>query len=417
MSRATEATRILQSAADSLQGNHHLQHRIAVSQDLPGLFAAWTELEARAAATAFQSHAWCSAWAAAVAGQRRSETPYIVTIFEGERLVLVWPLAVRWIGPFRVLVSFGDPATQCSDALVEPGMRQGLLLEAAWAEVAARRNAHALFIKGVRSDAAIAGMAVLRDDAWVTRVDAAPFADFRSRAQTGPTSQTGPAGARSGRSRNALQRHLRNLAKHGPVTFEMIDGPAARVAAIREVLELKRAWIIRKAQFSAGYSHPANAGFLQTLAAREDFIIARLAVAGKTAALEAGVLRGGRYWSLAQSYDARYALHGPGRLLIWHMIQRAASLGVEVLDFLAPAFPHKCEWSNGETPVRDYVIPLRPGGHAITLYFRHIRPRLKVLLVRWYRTNTGPGAAPKPAGTGLRSRRSRRPRSRPGAVQ
>ena len=137
---------------------HLARHRVAVSRDLPGLAAAWTDLEARAGATAFQSHAWCSAWTAAAAGQRRFEPPFVVTIFEGERLLLAWPLAVRRVGPFRVLVNLGDPATQCGDALVEPGPEAGALLDAAWAVVTAARAADAVFVKGVRSDAAIAGL-------------------------------------------------------------------------------------------------------------------------------------------------------------------------------------------------------------------------------------------------------------------
>ena len=57
----------------------------------------------------------------------------------------------------------------------------------------------------------------------------------------------------------------------------------------------------------------------------------------------------------------------------------AASLEIEIemLDFLAPAYPHKQEWANGKTLVREDVIPLRTGGWSVVYYVRNVRPNLK----------------------------------------
>ncbi len=363
--------------------------RIAVHRDLTELAADWIGLEARVAGSVFQSHAWCSAWAAA---SRRAGCPTaarIVTVWSGGRLVLLWPLAVRRLGPFRVLHGFAHPATQSCDALVEAGPAQGRWLELAWDAIRGMGGVDAVHVTGMRDDAAIAPLVASRQPAQVTRTDAAPFADFRPSAP--------PMRRRSGRTRNALQRHLRHLSEHGAPVFEVIaDGPS-RVRAIREMLALKHAWLARTGKLSAGYAHPANDAFLAMLARRDDFLVVRLTVGGTTAAIEGGTLRDGRYASLVQSYDERFAAHGPGRLVFWHMVERAADLGIDVLDFLAPTCRHKAEWANGSMPVRDTLVPLRARGWLIAAYVRRLRPLLKrcaALLPR--PTRPASGDAPPP---------------------
>ncbi len=354
----------------------HEHCTVEVHHDVASLAEPWIELEGRAGGTIFQSYAWCSAWAEACHGAGRVERPCVVTVWKGRRLVLLWPLAMRRLGPFRVLQSFAEPATQNCDALIEPGAEQEHWLHLAWGRIRAIRGLDAALLKGVRADAAIATLAASWDSSSILRLDSAPFVDFRADASAGPVPR------RSSRTRNALQRHLRHLAEHGQITFAMLDSPAERADAMREALRLKQDWLNRTAQVSAGYAHPANGDFLERLAAREDFIVARLSVGGATAAVEAGLLRGGYYWSLVQSYEARYALHGPGRLLFWHLLERASALGIEVLDLLAPAYPHKREWTNGEVPVRDYAIPLGAWSWVVISYVRHARPRLKGWLQR-----------------------------------
>lgn len=344
---------------------------VAVSQDLASLREAWTALEARAGGSVFQSFAWCRTWQDAAHRAGCREAVRIVTVREGGvreggRLVLLWPLVIRRLGPLRVLRSFGEPATQYADALVAPGPERGAWLEAAWQAVREMRDVDAVLLKGVREDAAIAPLLAARGR-FVTREAASPFRDFRDTQ----------ARQRSGRTRNALQRHLRHLSEAGPVTFETVVAPEARVAAMDEVVRLKHAWLRRTGRFSAGYAHPANAAFLRGLAGHPNALVLRLRVGGVTAAVEAGLIHAGAYASLVQAYDARYAAQGPGRLVFRHMVENAADLGIDRLDFLAPACRHKSEWATGAVPVRDYALPLRLRGWILLGYVRHLRPRAK----------------------------------------
>ncbi len=346
--------------------------RVAVYRDVAALASDWRDLETRAGGTQFQSHAWCGAWAEANAVAGRRVDPCIVTVWRNDRLVLLWPLAREWHGPFRVLQTFADPASQYSDALVERGPDRDRWVALAWAHIRTLRGIDAIILKCVRSDAAIAALAGARNEAFLTRQMAAPYASLQD------DGSLGTVGRRSGRTRNAIKRHLRNLGEHGPVSFTRLTDPESRVTAMDQALRFKHDWLTRTAQVSAGYDHPANQAFLRSLAAQPDFLVLRLGVGAETAAIEAGTVRGGYYWSLVQSYDVRYAAHGPGRMLFQHILAHPAEFGVAVLDFLAPAYPHKQEWADGEVVVRDYVIPMRATGRLVLLYRRDLRPRLKV---------------------------------------
>lgn len=346
--------------------------RVAVYRDIAPVAASWRDLETRAGGTQFQSYAWCGAWAEANAAAGCRIVPRIVTVWRNDRLVLLWPLVRRRLGPFRILQTFGEPASQYSDALIERGPEQARWLALAWTQIRALRGIDAIVLKGVRSDAAIAALAGEWNGAFLTRQMAAPYAGLQEDGSLGTVHR------RSGRTRNAIKRHLRNLGEHGPVSFTRLADPEARVAAIDQALRLKHDWLARTAQVSAGYDHPANRAFLRKLAAQPDFMVLRLGVGAETAAIEAGSVRDGFYWSMVQSYDVRYAAHGPGRLLFQHILANPSEFGIAMLDFLAPAYPHKQEWADGEVAVRDYVIPMRPTGWLVLLYRRDLRPRLKV---------------------------------------
>lgn len=363
---------------------------VAVSQDLQALREAWIALEARSNGGVFQSYGWCWTWEAAARRTGCRLAPRILTVHQDGRLVLLWPLVVQRLGPLRVLRSFGEPATQYADALLAPGAEREVWLDSAWQAVRSMRDVDAVLLRGVRADAAIAPLVAPRGR-FATRRAEAPFCDFRN----------AEARRRSGRTRNTLQRNLRHLAEAGPLAFEVVREAEARVSVMAEAVRLKQAWLRRTGRFSAGYAHPANATFLQGLAACPNALVLRLTVGGQTAAIEAGLVQGGAYASLVQAYEVRHAAHGPGRLLFRHMVENAAALGIDRLDFLAPASRHKSEWATGAMPVRDYALPLRLRGWILLAYVRHLRPRAKV----W---REGIGAAltgPVSAGDGRRTAR------------
>ncbi len=80
--------------------------------------AAWDDLWRRTpAATAFQSHAWLSAWARAYVPAGRLA---VVTVWDGDALVAAAPLYRVRRGPVAALAPLGGPLSDSTDVLVDP---------------------------------------------------------------------------------------------------------------------------------------------------------------------------------------------------------------------------------------------------------------------------------------------------------
>lgn len=102
--------------------------------ELDALADAWDDLWRRSpAATAFQSHAWVSAWARAYVPPGRLAT---VTVWDGDTLVAAAPLHRTRRGPVPVLAPLGGPLSDSSDVLLDPRVPDaGLRLARALAQV------------------------------------------------------------------------------------------------------------------------------------------------------------------------------------------------------------------------------------------------------------------------------------------
>jgi len=334
----------------------------------------WHGLEIQSATvTVFQSSAWCRAWLKASAKAGFTEETRILIVRRGGRPVLLWPLAVRRAGPCRVLHALGEPATQYCDALVAREEHCGRLLDAAWSAIRSWRDIDLIEMRRVRTNATIAALPALAK-VKAACATTAPFVDIRLAA--------GGDAHRSSRTRNALKRHRRKLAEHGEVSFEIVQDIEAKIRVVDEAVAFKRRWMIERGLWSDGYAHVAADEFTRTLAEEPGFRVSRLTVRGETAAVEAGYVMGGAYWSLTQSYDSRFAEHAPGRLLTWQFMEYCAASDVHMLDFLAPAHQYKREWSTGEVAVCDYLIPLTIKGSLLAAALGRARPALKHLYRR-----------------------------------
>jgi CelD/BcsL family acetyltransferase involved in cellulose biosynthesis len=342
--------------------------RVDAHRSVDRLAGAWEDLEQRArGVTVFQSRAWCSAWLEATAQVGLAQEARILTLWSGDRIVLLWPLAVRRAGPCRVLHALGEPATQYCDALIAADADRDQLLAMAWSAVRSWCDIDLVELRRVRADAAIVALPALVHAASVNAT-AAPFVDLQI---------AGAAAHRSSRTRNALRRHRKKLAEHGDVAFELVEAAEAKIRVVDEAVAFKRRWMAERGLWSDGYAHAAADAFTRPLAQRPGFCVARLTVGDATVAVEAGHVIGATYWSLTQSYDPRFASHAPGRLLTWQFIEYCVGAGIRTLDFLAPAHDYKREWSTGEVAVSDYLAPLTLKGSLLAAALGPARPALK----------------------------------------
>lgn len=343
--------------------------------DALALEGEWRSLEARAPeATSFQSFDWCRAWLEGSQMAGEPETLRIVALRRDGRLVLLWPLAIRRVWGFRVVHWLAEPLTQYGDVLVEASPERARWLALVWDEICSWRDVDAVELRRVRADAAVSALPVLAGRE-VAATDAAPYVDF---GRVGGAS----TGARSGRTRNALKRRVKQLEAQGAVGFELVEDAREQEAAVAQALDFKRQWLATKGLASSGLSHPAAERCLMALAGRAQLLVFRLRVGVQTAALEVGLVKAGRYFSFMQSYAPAFAASGPGRLLFWQLIERCPTLGITTFDFLAPAYEHKLEWASDEMPIRDHIVPISAGGVAVVSYLSRIKPALKEIYAK-----------------------------------
>ena len=351
-----------------------VQHEILEADQLPQLRNDWLILEA--SATGFQTYDWCHAWVKAAGEAGSPESVRILVQRVAGKVALIWPMAIRQLGPCLILHTLGEPATQYSEVLIRDDPQGQELLALAWAAISSWKGIDAIELRRVRQTSKLSQLEALRRFEAPGSLEAAPYVDVSGKAGGSAIGQ------RTGRSRNALRRHERLLSEHGEVRFEILRGPEDQLGACREARILKDSWRARKMIVTAGYAHPASQGFLESLAAQGQLCGARLRVGEDTAAIEIGMVRNGVYLSLVQSYDERFSRHAPGRILFWRFLDECPKLGITVFDFLAPATRHKQEWSEGAVATRDYFVPISRRGRVAAYYLSHTKPALKRIYLR-----------------------------------
>lgn len=342
-----------------------LDTRTTVVSDIASLRDAWIALRARVPSTSFyQSYEWCHAWVEACARAGRPVDVRIVTVWENDRLVLLWPLSLRRLGPIGILHALAEPATQYCDVLMEPSVHATRWINYAYREIQAMPGVDAVHLHQVRGDARLETVKRALPDLQTLSREGAPFLRLSKNAKT----------RRSGRSVNALKRHMKHLAKLGPVTVEAVPGPQQRLV-VAEALKLKAQWLESRGASSSGYQHPGNHATIMKMAEEGRFIVMRLNVGDQMAAVEIGILENGHYLSLIQTYRQCFAAHAPGRLLLWRMLETCER--ISTFDFLPPSRPHKTEWTEEVMPVTSYVVALNLKGRIGVSYFQTYRKRLR----------------------------------------
>ncbi|HEX2215668.1 MAG TPA: GNAT family N-acetyltransferase [Xanthobacteraceae bacterium] len=323
---------------------------------------AWSALEtAGALSTPFQSFA--VARTTSRVHLKRGDKPYIAIVREAGRPVALLPaVATRRFG-ISVLCFLGDPLIQYGDALAAPEARFHHL-QAAWDALAGTGAASVALLRKVRADAHIERL--LAQAARRTKSDEAPFVDL---ARLDPLPAT--------RSRK-LGRYRRRLAELGEIQFEVKRGQDARLL-LQTAIAVKRAWLMERALMSRVIGDADWESALLSLATADEkshFAAATLSVGEKLAAVEIGLISGGRWYAFLGVTAPAFAKAGPGHLQIAETIAYCRNAGFTIYDLLAPAENYKRGWASGGVAVSDYAAALDFRGHA-ALWSLQLLPRAK----------------------------------------
>ena len=341
----------------------------------------WTALADRAGNGhhIFQTYGWCISWwdnHCSHAAERERNKLRIVTGWQEDRLVMVWPLVVTRAGSLDMATWLGAPLTQYGDVLIERGPLTEQRLALGWDMISGWSDIDVISLRKVRSDSPLHDVLAERATEVGTREEApfielsrfADWDDYRSTLRT--------------KSRKQQDRFTRNLEKAGEVTFEVDPSLDGAVALTREALAMKRAWLERTGKVSDALADSATGDLLAQLVAYDGSDVtchaAALRLDGRAVAVEIGLAARQHYCSFIGAYDPEFAHLRTGNIELEKMIRWTLENNFASYDLLAPSDTYKQRWSSGHVEITDFGQPASLKGMAfVDLYMKRLRPALK----------------------------------------
>lgn len=333
--------------------------------DVLALGAAWDDLMRRAPATpAFMARSWIEPW---IRHGRVDGEPRAVTVWAGEKLVALLPLAVRSALGVRTAVPIG----------AEQPCYHGLVLDPAFPGAV-----------DVAADACVRGSVfhVLRlDDAATfdgpTQELLAAFArrglpvarDHRNPCPVialGGTYDEFLQRTKSSKSRQTLRRKERKLMEGGSVALTHLAGAEITADAMRRAAVVQdESWMRRRGASVLKTDFYAD---LTLSAARAGLAhLWLVTIDGEDAAFVYALVHGGRLEFVWTAFRLKYEPRSVGQVLTGWTIRDACVLGLSTYDFGHGDAEYKRFWSTGANDVFRVVVArglrgrLFGAGHAL----------------------------------------------------
>jgi len=317
----------------------------------------------------FQELGWYAAWARTIGttGGRRLKC---VTLWDGERLLAVLPLALRRYKGVRLLGWIGTRVTDYCDAIVAPGIDAQEALKALWRGLNRDVGFDVLRLGHVRADAVISR--------FVDELD--PWVETREGAYTFPLTWSSGAdwlASRSSKRRDSTRQRMRYMEKNG---FELKTWRTPEPDVLAAALEQKQAWV-RARNVSSFVIDPQGPEFLREFAsemsARGHLHLSAIRSAERIVACHVGFVRDDTFYYYMPTYDAGFAKQSFGTSLRELLIMAACDQGLKKFDMLLGAHDYKSQYAAVEEVVRTLVVPRGLLGRAALAYYRRAAARAK----------------------------------------
>lgn len=375
---STAALPLSSSAAESqLAARFEL---ITTRAAFDALESAWNDLFARSARGIhmFQSFNWLWHWSnhflpsAGASGASLA----IVTAHVDDRLVMVWPLVREDLGPISQIGWMGEPVSQYGDALVDDLPGKDALMRAAWDFIVQESGADVVRLRRVRHDANVAPLFAELGLDVVGEVDA-PYLSFDDTPTYAKLSEQHSSSLRRNRA-----RQRRRLAERGSVSHHWHTEGLEAEALVALAFKYKVDWLDARGLYSRAFSDSNTTRFFADVTRADTHpagcYVFALSSNGHPTAIEVGLRHKGRAAIHIVTYDLAYEKAAAGALLMEDSVRKAIEDGLDVFDFLAPAYDYKWEWTKTSVKVRDWAMPLTAMGRLYTaVYLRRLRGVLK----------------------------------------
>lgn len=364
-----------------MSGFGRLTCRVLTSlEEIDAVARDWQALEAASAdpLSYFQSFAWCRNWVAQFCGD--GVRPYIVTVWQGETVVAIWPQMIVFNAGVKRLETLGVPHSQYCGVLVRD--RDDAQVRRALREAAEESGCDVVLTRSVLAgsplQAVVGHMPQIAGSANV-----ASMLDLSSFAH--PDAYVAQLGKLQKRNRNRRRNHLARL---GDLSFSVLwPGDPEFGALVRLCAEMKRRWLAETGRFSSGFAMRGLEDFLAALpgdrAALEGACLSVLRCGDRVVALELGFLRQGHYYAFVGGFDWELQQLSPGKVQMDFTVAWLIEQGVGSYDLLTNPANYKASWTNSSIAVSGHARALTWRGRLYaSTWLPAVRPALKRLHAR-----------------------------------
>jgi len=283
----------------------------------------------------------------------------VITGWQDERLVMVWPLVkVRTFGLTR-LTWMGREVSPYGDALVEDGPNRDEWLLRGWKAVRSL-GVDLVELGNVAADAAVSNLIGCLKFRLIA-TDAAPRIALANTKPGAPNSEL------SSKDLANIRRRKRRLAELGTIQLEDSNGGGLARAIAHDALALKHRWLIEEGVLSRSLTDSRFAQFIF-----ETVDSSSHPVGGRASAI---TLNGQRI-AAEISYQCRdyvfghiiassgdFKKYGLGTLIAAHALQIASDRDCKIFDLCPHVQKYKLEMASFVVAVHEWVFPLSWRGH------------------------------------------------------
>jgi CelD/BcsL family acetyltransferase involved in cellulose biosynthesis len=344
--------------------------QVDVYADPRAALDAWTELEAIAPSTGYQTRRFLLPWLDTLGGRRGFSAMISVARDATGRPVALLPFGLARRGPFQVALFLGDRQSNFNLPLMRPDVRfdraacEALLLETA------RRAPH-------RPDLFLLLNQPLAWNGWANPLATLPHRESPSfgYAAALASGADGFAGLRvSKATRRRLKKKQKRLEALGAITYERA-ATAERAHAVLDAFLRQKHTRFSRAGLDPEFARPQMRAFLDRASARgiaegrAAFELHALSLGRRIIATYGVIRHGPNLHAMFNSFDQddEIARCSPGDLLLHRLLEDACSRGITSFDLGIGEARYKTSVCNEIVPLFDCILPMTPRGYVAGL--------------------------------------------------
>ena len=347
--------------------------------DLARLEPAWEALALDAEEPIFfQSFAWTYHVARTkLDGEQKSWRLCLSTLWDGDRLLAVWPLALQREGFCWIATCLDEPFGQLAGLLTHADLDPALAFD--------------LIVDGLKREGLAAGLRIehvikasplhrqlLDKGASVAFSDEAVFLDFRPF----DTFDTYLKSVKS-KTRKNLRNARNRLFRDHEVDHEITSAPHDLTMIMAEAFEGRLTWMQDHAKTAPAFRDGSFRQMLDTLPnspLAKKLLGFRLKSAEQTISVQWGFVHQNRYYAYLSARNPAFDGYSAGRVHLGMVLETCWDRGIEVVELMAPASDYKLNWTKSVHAIDDLGLPLTASGYLyLDLWRRHGRVALKQL--------------------------------------